>query len=436
MAPGAAPDLLEPAAQGAAQEEEARRLRAEPRRGALGPRTVTLNALELLQTPDKRRLILLTVTDIGRARLMTAGRRPRKKTAAPGAAGEACSRRRPGAGGRRGAPAERGGRAAPAGRGAPRRALRRRRRRRRRRLARPEDIDAIVHELRVHQIELEMQNEELRRAQLELDAQREKYFELFDLAPVGYLTLSDEGIVGDANLTAARLLGVERQLLVGQPFSAFVFAPDRDVLYLHQRHAPADGRAAEPASCACGASAAADAERAATPPDHFWARLEGRPQSDGDGEPPSCWVTFSDVDARRSRPRRRSAASTPSSRSACVTRTAAARGGQQGARGVRLLRLARPARPAARHRRLQPDGRRGRRRAPRRRTTCEHLQRVRAAAQRMALLIDDLLGLSRAARQDLLRATRRPERAGGVGARRAARGAARARASSSSSRPA
>ena len=54
----------------------------------------------------------------------------------------------------------------------------------------PEDVTAIVHELRVHQIELEMQNEELRGAQLELDAQRQKYFELFDLAPVGYLTLS------------------------------------------------------------------------------------------------------------------------------------------------------------------------------------------------------------------------------------------------------
>ena len=93
----------------------------------------------------------------------------------------------------------------------------------------PAELSAAVHELRVHQIELEMQNEELRRGQLELEAQREKYFELFDLAPVGYLTLSDQGIVRDANLTAAHLLGVERQLLVGQPFSAFVLAPDRDL---------------------------------------------------------------------------------------------------------------------------------------------------------------------------------------------------------------
>jgi PAS domain-containing protein len=103
----------------------------------------------------------------------------------------------------------------------------------------PEDVAAAVHELRVHQIELEMQNEELRRAQLELEASREKYFELFDLAPVGYLTLGDRDIVGDANLTAAHLLGVERQLLVGQPFSA------------SRRTA-----SHRPSSCGCSASAA------------------------------------------------------------------------------------------------------------------------------------------------------------------------------------
>jgi len=87
-----------------------------------------------------------------------------------------------------------------------------------------DDVAAIVHELRVHQIELEMQNDELHRAQLELEASHEKYFELFDLAPVGYLTLSDKSLVGNANFAAARLLGVERQQLVGRPFNDFIFA--------------------------------------------------------------------------------------------------------------------------------------------------------------------------------------------------------------------
>jgi hypothetical protein len=81
----------------------------------------------------------------------------------------------------------------------------------------PDDSAVAVHELRVHQIELEMQNEDLRRAQLELELQRARYFELFDLTPMGYLTLSEKLIVGDANLTAAGRLGGDelRVLLPG-----------------------------------------------------------------------------------------------------------------------------------------------------------------------------------------------------------------------------
>jgi signal transduction histidine kinase len=156
----------------------------------------------------------------------------------------------------------------------------------------PEDIAAIVHELRVHQIELEMQNEELRRAQLELDEQRAKYFELFDLAPVGYLTVSDTGIVTDANLTAAELLRVDRQLLVGQPLSAFVHAPDRDAYYLHTRALWKTGvrQTWELRLRRWGGAAGAEA------PGHFWARFEARPQDGADGETPSCWMTFTDVD--------------------------------------------------------------------------------------------------------------------------------------------
>ena len=94
-------------------------------------------------------------------------------------------------------------------------------------IATPEELAAALHELRVHEIELEMQNEELRRAQYELEEQREKYFELFHLAPVGSFTLIDKGIVGEANYSTALMLGVDRLQLVGQPFSVFVFADDR-----------------------------------------------------------------------------------------------------------------------------------------------------------------------------------------------------------------
>jgi PAS domain S-box-containing protein len=96
-----------------------------------------------------------------------------------------------------------------------------------------EDAARVLHELRVHQIELEMQNEELRRAQLELDAVRERYFDLYDLAPVGYCTLSEPGLILEANLTAAKLLGVARGALVRQPLSRFVFPEDQDIHYRH-----------------------------------------------------------------------------------------------------------------------------------------------------------------------------------------------------------
>lgn len=74
----------------------------------------------------------------------------------------------------------------------------------------PEETRRMLHELRVHQIELEMQNEELCRAQVELSAAKARYFDLYDLAPVGYCTISEQGLILQANLTAATLLGVAR----------------------------------------------------------------------------------------------------------------------------------------------------------------------------------------------------------------------------------
>ncbi len=89
------------------------------------------------------------------------------------------------------------------------------------------DMHRLVHELQVHQIELEMQNEELQQARDAMAAGLEKYSELYDFAPVGYLTLGRDGTIRQANLAAARLLETERSRLVGQRFEVFVTAGDR-----------------------------------------------------------------------------------------------------------------------------------------------------------------------------------------------------------------
>ncbi|MBQ0928939.1 response regulator [Ideonella sp. 4Y16] len=87
--------------------------------------------------------------------------------------------------------------------------------------------ERTLHELRVHQIELELQNDELRRAQLDLEASRQRWFELYDLAPVGYLTVSEGGLILQANLAAAELLGQPRAALARRRLSEFIEPEDR-----------------------------------------------------------------------------------------------------------------------------------------------------------------------------------------------------------------
>jgi PAS domain S-box-containing protein len=86
----------------------------------------------------------------------------------------------------------------------------------------------LAHELHVHQAELESQNEELRRTQSALAAARDRYLDLYEYAPVGYLTLDEEGKVQESNLTAAVMLGRERGSLKGRPFARHLQGPDAD----------------------------------------------------------------------------------------------------------------------------------------------------------------------------------------------------------------
>lgn len=104
----------------------------------------------------------------------------------------------------------------------------------------------LLHELQVYQIELQMQNDELRRSQQSLEASRAIYFELYNLAPVGYLTISDQGLISEANLTFAVLLDTPLKTLIKQPFSQFVFREDQDGYYFWSKRLFETG---EPQEC-------------------------------------------------------------------------------------------------------------------------------------------------------------------------------------------
>jgi len=99
----------------------------------------------------------------------------------------------------------------------------------------PDDMADIVHELQVHQIELKMQNDELRRIQGELERERDRYSHLYDYSPVGYFTVNEKGIIEEVNLTGAAMAGVDRRALIGTPFSLLIFKDDQDIFYKHRR---------------------------------------------------------------------------------------------------------------------------------------------------------------------------------------------------------
>jgi PAS domain S-box-containing protein len=98
-----------------------------------------------------------------------------------------------------------------------------------------QEIQQLVHELEVHRVELEMQNRDLREAQQELEAARDRYADLYDFAPLGYVTLDGRGLIREINLTAARMLGRERKFLIGQPFASYMAWGHRQTFRSHLR---------------------------------------------------------------------------------------------------------------------------------------------------------------------------------------------------------
>jgi PAS domain-containing protein len=92
-----------------------------------------------------------------------------------------------------------------------------------------EDPLKLIHELQVHQIELEMQNDELKNARIEVELGLAHYIDIYDFAPVGYVTLDQDGIVQEVNLTCSVLLGEDRSRLLKRDFNRFISRETRSV---------------------------------------------------------------------------------------------------------------------------------------------------------------------------------------------------------------
>ena len=150
--------------------------------------------------------------------------------------------------------------------------------------------EALIHELQVHQVELEIQNEELRRARGELEALRKKYYDLYDLAPVGYFTLSEKGMILEANLTADRLLGVTKGALVQKPLVRFILPEDQNIYYRHRKKLFETGA---PHVCELRILRA-DA-------DPFWARIEATVAQDTESGDALCRAIMSDITNHKQR---------------------------------------------------------------------------------------------------------------------------------------
>jgi len=148
----------------------------------------------------------------------------------------------------------------------------------------PEEAQRLIHELRVHQIELELQNKELRQTEQELAVAHDRYLDLYEYAPVGYLTLSRDGRILQANLTCERLLGCDRSALARQSFSRFVTSDAQDNYhFFFQRLQHAN----EPQTVELRMTRADD-----TP---FWARLDASTQAAASEQETAYRMTLTDV---------------------------------------------------------------------------------------------------------------------------------------------
>jgi len=146
-----------------------------------------------------------------------------------------------------------------------------------------EETRLMLHELQVHQYELELQNEELLRTQQELEESRSRYFDLYNLAPAGYCTLSEQEVVVEANLTVTNLLGLEPSALIGRSITSFIIPEDQDSYYLHRKQL-----------CSTTEFQVCELRMLRSNQTPFWARLESTLVLKDDNTP-ECRIVLSDI---------------------------------------------------------------------------------------------------------------------------------------------
>lgn len=146
----------------------------------------------------------------------------------------------------------------------------------------------LIHELQVHQIELELQNEELQQANLSAEKVLEKYTDLYDFAPVGYFTLDEKGTILEVNLTGAVLLGVERSRLVNRRLALFVAPASRPVFLAFLEHVFTESR-----------KQACEVTLLKAQNGLFWADLQGSSTVSPPGARKTCRLAVLDISARK-----------------------------------------------------------------------------------------------------------------------------------------
>ncbi|NQV02791.1 MAG: PAS domain S-box protein, partial [Bacteroidia bacterium] len=147
-----------------------------------------------------------------------------------------------------------------------------------------EDLEKLIHELHVHQVELEMQNKELREAMVGLENSHQKYAELYDFAPVGYVTIDEHNIILEANNTFAQLVGTHKADLIQQSFTEFISQDDQDTFYLFKQSLGDNNK-----------STFQELRLKRDKSTPFWVRLDGNVTDDGDAGSSKFHLAIMDI---------------------------------------------------------------------------------------------------------------------------------------------